>query len=233
MQIRTAVLDDEPLAVELLSDYVEKTDHLTLVEASTDVYKVLKMVQQNEIDLLLLDIQMPELTGIQFMKIIGDSCRVIITTAYTEYALDGYEFNVVDYLLKPISYERFTKAIKKLDQPLAGKAGSTPQKPDHIFIKSDYKLVRIPLADILYIESLRDYIAIHTTTAPQKIMSLESLRNMESLLPAAEFMRVHKSYIVAMQKISFVERNRVVINEQYIPIGESYQAKFFSVINKS
>ncbi|RZL06034.1 MAG: response regulator transcription factor [Pedobacter sp.] len=233
MQIRTAVLDDEPLAVELLSDYVNKTDGLTLVEASTDVYKVLKLVQQNEIDLLLLDIQMPELTGIQFMKIIGNSCRVIITTAYSEYALDGYEFNVLDYLLKPISYERFTKAIKKLDQSLSGREVSSSPKPDHIFIKSDYKLVRIPLADILYIESLRDYIAIHTTTSPQKIMSLESLRNMESLLPPAEFMRVHKSYIVAMQKISFVERNRVVINEQYIPIGESYQAKFFSVVNKS
>ena len=232
MPIRTAVVDDEPLAVELLSDYVNKTATLQLIEASTDVYKVLKMVQQNEIDLVLLDIQMPELTGIQFMKIGGNNCRVIITTAYTEYALDGYEFNVVDYLLKPISYDRFLKAINKILQPAIAPEVKVVPKPDHIFIKSEYKLVRINLADILYIESLRDYIAIHTI-GKQKIMSLESLRNMETFLPEEDFMRVHKSYIVAMQKIGFVEKSRIVINDEYIPIGESYQEKFFSRINKT
>ena len=231
MQLRTAVVDDEPLAVELLSDYVNKSEGLLLAEATTDVYKVLKMVQQNELDLVFLDIQMPELTGIQFMKIAGDSCRIIITTAYTEYALDGYEYNVVDYLLKPISYERFSKAVHKLTETNIVADPKAVQKPDHIFIKSEYKLIRINLADILYIESLRDYIAIHTT-AKQKIMSLESLRNMEAILPSTEFTRVHKSYIVSLQQISFVEKNRIVINEEYIPIGESYQEKFFALINK-
>lgn len=224
MLIRTAVVDDEPLAVELLSDYVNKTEGLQLVEASTDVYKVLQLVQQKELDLVLLDIQMPELTGIQFMKIAGNNCKIIITTAYTEYALDGYEFNVVDYLLKPISYDRFLKAIDKI-KPF------NLVKPDHIFVKSEYKLVRVNLADVLYIESLRDYIAIYTT-GKQKIMSLDSLRNMESVLPPDEFMRVHKSYIVSLKQISFLEKSRIVINGEYIPIGESYQDKFFNSINK-
>ena len=229
MPIRTAIVDDEPLAVELLSDYVNKTEELQLVAASTDVYSVLKLVQQNEVDLVLLDIQMPELTGLQFMKIAGDNCRVIITTAYTEYALDGYEFNVVDYLLKPIPYERFLKAIHKLQQPSNVTESKTAQKADHIFIKSEYKLIRINLADILYIESLRDYIAIHTSDK-QKIMSLESLRNMETMLPGDSFLRVHKSYIVSLPKISFVEKSRIVINDEYIPIGDSYQQKFFEKI---
>lgn len=231
MPIRTAIVDDEPLAIDILADYVSKTGELQLVEATTDVYKVLQMVQQNEVDLVLLDIQMPELTGIQFMKIAGNSCKVIITTAYTEYALDGYEFNVVDYLLKPISYERFLKAIDKVKQVNITAETKPVQKPDHIFIKSEYKLIRINLADILYIESLRDYIAIHTI-AGKKIMSLESLRNMETILPEDGFMRVHKSYIVSLHRISFVEKNRIVINTEYIPIGDSYQEKFFSRINK-
>lgn len=228
MPIKTAIVDDEPLAVDLLSDYVSKTDSLQLVEASTDVYKILKLVQEGNVDLLFLDIQMPELTGIQFMKIIADSCKVIITTAYTEYALDGYEFNVVDYLLKPISYDRFLKAVNKVLLP-AGIENKAAEKPDHIFVKSEYKLVRVNLADILYIESLRDYITIHTLQQ-QKIMSLDSLRNMETILPADEFLRVHKSYIVSLKKISFVEKNRIVINKQYIPIGDSYQEKFFESI---
>lgn len=231
MPVRTAIIDDEPLAVELLADYVNKTEGLLLVEATTDVYKILKLVQDGHIDLLLLDIQMPELTGIQFMKIAGGQCKIIITTAYAEYALDGYDFSVVDYLLKPIAYERFLKAITKVQVPAA--AGSKEAlKADHIFIKSEYKLVRVNLPDILYIESLRDYIAIHTA-GQQKIMSLDSLRNMESILPADEFVRVHKSYIVSLRKISFVEKNRIVIGNEYIPIGDSYQEKFFNSINKT
>jgi len=227
MALRLAVLDDEPLAVEVLADYVQKTEGLVLAEATGDVFKILQLVQRKEIDILLLDIQMPELTGIQVMKIIGNGCRVILTTAYTEYALDSYDFNVTDYLLKPIAYDRFLKAIEKLRAPVAKEgSGITSTWPvKYIFVKSEYKLIRIDLDDILYIEALRDYIAIHTT-GNGKIMSLESLRSMEDILPPGDFIRVHKSYIVAINKIAFVERNRVVINEQYIPVGESYQVKF-------
>jgi DNA-binding LytR/AlgR family response regulator len=231
MAIRTVIVDDEPLAVELLADYVNRTEGLHLTEATTDVYKALKLVQEGHVDLLLLDIQMPELTGIQFMKIAGDHCKIIITTAYTEYALDGYDFNVSDYLLKPIAYERFLKAISKVQQPVPTETKAVP-KADHIFIKSEYKLIRVNLADILYIESLRDYIAVHTADR-QKIMSLDSLRNMESILPADEFVRVHKSYIIAVKKISFVEKNRIIISNEYIPIGDSYSESFFRIINQA
>lgn len=228
--IRTAIVDDEPLAVQLLKSYVEKTEGLELIHAGSNVFEALKLVQENKLDLVLLDIQMPELTGIQFMKIIGDQCKVILTTAYSEYALDGYEFNVIDYLLKPFSYDRFKKAIDKIAHRKTAASNDT-NKPGHLFLKSEYKLVRVNFDDILYIESLRDYIAVHTGVK-QKIMSLESLRNMESLLPAENFMRVHKSYIVALNKIDFVERNRIVIQDAYIPVGDSYQAVFFERIRE-
>jgi DNA-binding LytR/AlgR family response regulator len=228
MAIRTAVVDDEPLAVEILKDYVEKTAGLKLVMAGSDVFKTLQLLQSGELDLVLLDIQMPELTGIQFMKIVGDSSKIIVTTAYPDYALEGYELNVADYLLKPISYERFLKAISKIKVATGNSAAvpDEPAVPDLIFVKSEYKLVKIMLNDILYIESLRDYIAIYTTKN-EKIMTLESLRNMEQTLPAANFVRVHKSFIVSLSKIKFVERNRIIIQDKHIPVGESYQKDFY------
>lgn len=230
--IRTAVLDDEPLAVELLTDYVQKTAGLQLVEAGSDPFKVLQLLQQQAIDLVLLDIQMPELTGIQFMKIAGQQCRIIVTTAYPEYALDGYEFSITDYLLKPFSYERFCKAIEKLKESMLSVANNSTTSADgYIFVKSEYKLVRVDFSQIRYIESLRDYVAIHTLN-DEKLMTLDSLRNMEELLPSYNFVRVHKSFIVAINKIQYVERSRIVINDQYIPIGDSYQEKFFERIKR-
>ena len=230
MVLRIGILDDEPLALEVLSDYVQKTNGLLLIEATTDAYKILELVQKKSLDILLLDIQMPELNGIQVMKIIGQNCRIILTTAYTEYALDSYDLNVSDYLLKPIAYDRFLKAIEKTKPMLALQTEGQPATPiDHIFIKSEYKLIRVDLSDILYIESLRDYIAIHTV-ANGKIMSLDSLRNMESQLPANRFTRVHKSYIVAINHISFIERNRIIMKDVFIPIGDSYQAAFANLI---
>lgn len=232
MPIRVAIVDDEPLAIELLADYVQKTPGLVLAEACTDVFKVLKMVQDGNVDLVLLDVQMPQLTGIQFLKIIGEKCAVILTTAYTEYALDGYEYNIIDYLLKPVSYERFFKAIEKLKarQPQLP-ADRNDLQPDHLFIKSDYKLVRVNLHDIIYIESLRDYIAIHTTAA-SKIMSLESMNNMEVLLPPTRFTRIHKSYIIALDKISYIEKSSLGIGGQVLPIGNTYKEQFFKWVDK-
>ena len=230
MALRIGILDDEPLALEVLADYVQKTNGLVLIEATTDAYKILELVQQKSLDILLLDIQMPELNGIQVMKIIGQNCRIILTTAYAEYALDSYDFNVSDYLLKPIAYERFVKAIEKTKPMLVSQTeAQATASIDHIFIKSEYKLIRVDLSDILYIESLRDYIAIHTLTNG-KIMSLDSLRNMENQLPANRFTRVHKSYIIAINHISFIERNRIIIKDEYIPIGDSYQAAFANLI---
>lgn len=229
--IRTAVLDDEPLAVELLTDYVQKTAGLQLVEAGSDPFKVLQLLQQQAIDLVLLDIQMPELTGIQFMKIAGQQCKIIVTTAYPDYALDGYEFSITDYLLKPFSYERFCKAIEKLTENMLGPTNPTTSSDGYMFVKSEYKLVRVDFSQIRYIESLRDYVAIHTLNEG-KLMTLDSLRNMEETLPADNFVRVHKSFIVAINKIQYVERSRIVINDVYIPIGDSYQEKFFERIKR-
>lgn len=169
---------------------------------------------------------MPELTGIQFMKIMRNACPVILTTAYSEYALESYEFDVVDYLLKPVTFERFMIAIEKARRRLEQTAQNAirhPEAPEHIFIKTEYRIQKIDLADIFYIEALRDYIAIHTPGG--KVLSLESLRNMEEMLPP-NFIRIHKSYIINKNKIEFLERGKVVINKQYLPVGETYRDKF-------
>jgi two-component system LytT family response regulator len=233
--ISCVVVDDEPLALKLMADYVKKTPFLQLTEQTTDPMKALELVQQGVVDLLFLDIQMPELTGLQLMKIIGHKCKVILTTAYPDYALDGYEFDVIDYLLKPVTFDRFLVAAHKAKERLMTEppvvahtpvvpAASAPT-PGYIFVKTEYKIQKIDLADILFLEGLRDYVAIHTITNG-KILTLQSIRSFQEQLPESNFMRVHKSYLVALDKIQFIERNRIVISENYIPVGETYQEAF-------
>lgn len=242
--IRCVIVDDEPLAVSLLADYVRKTPGLEIILSTTHVLEALQAVQEEKADLLFLDIQMPELTGLQFMKIIRKSCKVILTTAYTQYALEGYEHDVVDYLLKPITLDRFMIAVQKVRERLAlvqeGNSKSLPGTSQealqgvpqgaspapiasHIFIKTEYRIQKIDLSDIFYIEALRDYIAIHTATA--RILTLESMKNMEEILPDTQFIRIHKSYIINRERIEFLERGRVVIRKEYLPIGETYREK--------
>jgi DNA-binding LytR/AlgR family response regulator len=224
--IRCLLVDDEPLALKVLSDYVCKVEGFELVDAATDVYKALEMVQNNLVDLVFLDIQMPELTGIQFMKIIQGKCPVILTTAYPDYALQGFDFNVLDYLLKPISMERFLVAANKARERLITKQGKTVPATsiDYFFVKSEYKIVKINYADVLFCEGMRDYTAIHTRTG--KILTLQSMQSLEQSLPASVFLRVNKSFIIAINKIDFIEKNRVVIGDTYIPVGESYKEQF-------
>ncbi|HWK06556.1 MAG TPA: LytTR family DNA-binding domain-containing protein [Puia sp.] len=225
--IRCIIVDDEPLAVSLLTDYVRKTPGLETVLSTTHVLEALQAVQEGKADLLFLDIQMPELTGLQFMKIIRKSCKVILTTAYTQYALEGYEHDVVDYLLKPITLDRFMIAVQKVKERWSVMPGASPAPAiNHIFIKTEYRIQKVNLTDIFYIEALRDYIAIHTATA--KILSLESMKNMEEILPGMQFIRIHKSYIINRECIDFIERGRVVIHKEYLPIGETYREKLFS-----
>lgn len=229
--IRCIVVDDEPLAVELLADYIGKTPGMQVALKTTHVLDALHSVQEGKADLLFLDIQMPELTGIQFMKIIRNVCPVILTTAYSEYALESYEFDVVDYLLKPVTLERFMVAVEKAKRRLeqgGAQSTRTVEAVEHIFIKTEYRIQRIELADVFYIEALRDYVAIYTSGG--KILSLESLRNMEEILPSDSFIRIHKSYVVNKNKISFLERGKVVINNQYLPIGDTYKEKFMTQI---
>jgi len=231
--IRCAVIDDEPWAVSLLVDYISKTDFLELAFSSSDAIEALQKIQQQPVDLVFLDIQMPELTGLQFMKINAGRSKVILTTAYSEYALEGYEHNVVDYLLKPISFERFyTAALKAKDllqHAATAPAVMIPQSAnDFIFIKTDSKIVNVSLSDILFIEGLKDYIAINTIK--EKLITLDSLKTLEESLPGQRFIRVHKSYIISIEKIDSIERNRIFIKDAVIPIGDTYRERFFKAI---
>jgi two-component system, LytTR family, response regulator len=230
--IKCIVIDDEPWALALVEDYVKKTPFLELIYSTTKPIEAINFLQENKVDLVFSDIQMKELTGIQLMKIAGERCRYILTTAYSEYAMEGYEHNVLDYLLKPITYERFLKAAAKakdyFSTSLAASANETKQK-DFIFLKTDNRLVRVLLDDILFIEGLRDYISVHTKT--EKLIVLENLKNLENELPGHLFMRVHKSFIVALNKIETIERNRIFIQKHIIPIGDTYKPVFFTTID--
>ena len=230
--IRCAILDDEPMAVALLSKYVEKISSFELVKATTNPFEILELIAQTTIDVLFIDIQMPELTGIQMMEMLGNKTKFVITSAYSEYALKGYEHNVVDYLLKPISFDRFYKCIQKIESlaqekpaPTVEIVPKTEEKPDEIlFIKTDGKLVKINLNDLLLVEGLKDYLYLHLKN--EKLIVLDTLKDFEAKLPASDFMRVHKSYIIRLDQIETIERNRVFIQKNIVPIGETYKIKF-------
>jgi two-component system, LytTR family, response regulator len=235
--MKCVILDDEPLAVDLLTSYINDTENLHLAFASTNAFEAIQYIQKNNVDIVFLDMQMPELTGIQVLKIIGTGYKVIFTTAYTDYALDGYEYNITDYLLKPISFERFTKAIEKINQnnnsdnvswdTNHGNHGMRSED-DFIFIKSDSKMIKINLANILFIEGLKDYLSIQTTT--EKLITLQNLKTFEQHLNPQQFVRVHKSYIVSLNKIDTIERNRIFIGEYVIPVGDTYRDAFLKRI---
>ena len=232
--IRCLVVDDEPLALDILEDYISKVPFLTLVKTTTSAIEGLSLVQSDAIDLVFLDVQMPELTGIQFLKIINGKCDVILTTAYSQYALDGYELDVVDYLLKPIAFDRFYKAAQKVLQNSGNtnsqttEALSVQKNHDFIFVKTEHKIQKIYLDDILYIEGLKDYISIFTRS--ERIITLQNMKKMEESLPSKSFIRVHKSYIIALGKIESIERSRIQIGEKIIPIGDTYREYFFKQI---
>ena len=235
--IRCLVVDDEPLALDILEDYISKVPFLTLVKTTTSAIEGLSLVQSDAIDLVFLDVQMPELTGIQFLKIINGKCDVILTTAYSQYALDGYELDVVDYLLKPIAFDRFYKAAQKVLQSSGNSNSSAPEvlsvqkNHDFIFVKTEHKIQKIYLDDILYIEGLKDYISIFTRS--ERIITLQNMKKMEESLPSKSFIRVHKSYIIALGKIESIERSRIQIGEKIIPIGDTYREYFFKQIENT
>lgn len=223
--IKCIVVDDEPLAISLLENYIREISFLEMIFSSENPIEALEYIHNNEADLVFLDIQMPELTGINFMKILGDKMKYILTTAYSEYALEGYEHNIVDYLLKPISLERFRKsAVKAQERFSFGK-----QEQNHFFVKSSGKQHKVNFADILYIESIRDYVNIKT--AEEEFIVLDTLKSMEQQLPESFFVRVHKSFIINLNQIKSVGTKKIIINPEYeIPIGENYKMNFLSRI---
>jgi len=240
MKINCIAIDDEPLALEIISDYVERFPFLNLLATFTSATESISFIKQNKIDLIFLDIQMEELTGIQLLNIINPHPHVIFTTAYDTYALQGYELNVIDYLLKPFSFERFAKAIDKayekivINQAPASadnkEIQAAKQKDSYIFIKADSKMRKVELNDILYIEGQGDYLKI--VTNKERIMALLNFKKIEGILPDDRFIRVHKSYIIAVDKIDYVEKNRIKIADQLIPVSDTYKKHFLHIIEK-
>lgn len=235
MILNCVIIDDEPLALELLQSYVEKTSTLRLVgKYSSAMQAMNEMTDAEEVHLMFLDIQMPGLNGLEFSKLTDSMTRIIFTTAFEKYALESYKVNALDYLLKPISYADFLQAVSKAHNwfELQVKNKPSEQVADYIYVKSDYKLVQIPLDKILYIEGLKDYIKIHLENEPKAILSLLSMKSMEESLPSERFIRVHRSYIVQKSKIKVIDRGRIVFNKEYIPVSDSYKQELFSYINE-
>lgn len=234
MTLTCAIIDDEPLAISLLESYVNKTPFLQLVGKFNSALNALSELSSQPVDLLFLDIQMPELNGLEFSRILKTDTRIIFTTAFEQYALDSYKVNALDYLLKPISYPDFLKAANKALQwyeLVKGNKGNE-NNTESIFIKTEYKLVQVELRKILYIEGLKDYVKIFIEDEPHPILSLMSIKSLEELLPSNRFIRVHRSFIVQPEKIKVIERNRIVFGKEYIPISDNYKQKFMEFLSQ-
>lgn len=239
MTIRCAIIDDEPLALGLLASYVKKTPSLELCGTYSSAIQAMEMLPNNPVDLLFLDIQMPELNGLEFSKMVPEKTRIVFTTAFEQYAIDGYRANALDYLLKPISYADFIEAVGKAVEWFNLKLKAEGEKsniqtdtPDYIYVKSDYKLIQISLDKILYIEGLKDYVKIYTEDSPRPILSLISMKALEERLPEERFLRVHRSFIVQKQKIKVIDKGRIVFGKEYIPISETYKSMLQDYVNK-
>jgi DNA-binding LytR/AlgR family response regulator len=223
MTITCAIIDDEPLAAGLLESYARKTPYLHLVGTYNSAILAMKDLRDNPVQLLFLDIQMPELSGVEFAKILPKDTRVIFTTAFPQYAVEGYKVNALDYLLKPISYEDFLKSTDKALEWFSVIQRQDAYRRDRfMFVKTDYKLQRVNLDDILFIEGLKDYVRFYLKDG-EKVMSLMSMKKLEEYLPRPEFLRTHRSYIVHMTETPLVDRFRIVFGENYIPISENYK----------
>lgn len=222
------IIEDEPLALERTESFATKIPFLNLCATFDNALSGLAYLQNNKVDILFLDINMDELSGIELLQSSKITSQVIITTAYQEYALKGYELNITDYLLKPFTFNRFLQAVNKAQENLKEKPISTIS--DFVFIKTENRLQKVNIADIIYIEGMRDYCRIHTEE--KRIMTLQKLKELEQILPSNLVCRVHKSYMVALNKIESIERSRIKIADQIIPISETYKKAFFQKINK-
>ena len=240
MNLNCVIIDDEPLALELLESYVKNTSFLNLVGSYSNGIQAMKDLTGKEpVQLMFLDIQMPGIDGLEFAKLVDSHTRIVFTTAFEQYALESYKVNALDYLLKPISYTDFLQSVNKAvhwfdmqnknSQPSNEPA---PTRQDYIYVKSDYKLLQIPLHQILYIEGLKDYVKIYIEGEPKPILSLISMKVLEERLPSDMFIRVHRSYIVQKQKIKVIDRGRIVFDKEYIPISDSYKQELFAYINE-
>jgi len=221
------IIEDEPLALEKTKDFVNKVPFLTLSATFDNALNGLTYLNNNKVDVLFLDINMDELSGIELLESSKINSQVIITTAYQEYALKGYELQITDYLLKPFTFNRFLQAVNKAQENLSQRVAE--KQLDFIFVKTENRLEKIMISDILYIEGMRDYLRIHTSN--KKIMTLQSFSELEQLIPSHLVCRVHKSYMVAINKIESIERSRIKIADQLIPVSETYKEAFLQLFN--
>jgi DNA-binding LytR/AlgR family response regulator len=234
--IRCIAIDDEPLALKQIGGYIERTPFLELVSLCDSAFQAMEVLKDEPVDLLFVDIHMPDLTGMEFVKSLTQPIQVIFTTAHSQYAVEGFQVDAIDYLLKPIDYNSFLKAANKahsLFDLQSKQPDSLSSREDFLFIKSAYKIVRIRLDDIKYIEGKGEYVMIHLTS-DKPVMSLLSMKSVEEQLPDDRFMRIHRSYIVSLDKISTIERNRIVFDgTTYIPVSEQYKEKFQDYVAKN
>ena len=233
--INCIAIDDEPLALKQITSYIEKTPFLILQNSFESAIDALSFLQENNVELMFVDINMPDLNGMDFVKSLENPPKIIFTTAYSEYALEGFKVDALDYLLKPIDYAAFLKASNKAKSWFdlqSSKPEQINSNDDFLFIKSEYKILRVKLNDIKYIEGMREYVRIHLTNE-KPIMTLLSMKAVEQQLPSANFMRVHRSYIVNLKMITTIERNRIVFDKVYIPVSEQHKEAFQQFINNN
>lgn len=236
-KISCIIVDDEPMALNLVESYVEKTPFLSLKKKCGSAIEALEFIKSEPVDLLFLDIQMPDLTGIEFSKMLPKETRVIFTTAFDQYALEGFKVEALDYLLKPFDYAEFLAAANKAHTWFnlinTKSVSAVSDEKEFLFVKSEYKQLRIKFADVLYFEGLKDYIKIWVKDNPKPILTLMSLKSLEEELPETHFMRVHRSFIVSLKNVDVVERSQIIINEQRITVSDQYKPKFLEFINEN
>ncbi len=227
-RVNCIIIDDEPMAREILATYIDKIPNLNLIKSCSSAMDGLSTINDHTIDLIFLDINMPEISGLTFAKSIQKNIKVIFTTAYREYAVDGFDLQAIDYLLKPIAFDRFLRAVNKLfetsnptQETSSGVAVSSTQSNDFIFLRSDRKMIKVDFDDILYVESLSDYVKIHTKS--KTIVTRETISNLENKLPNRNFIRVHRSFIVSIKQIISFTNEYIEINKKSIPISRSYK----------
>ena len=235
--LKCVAIDDEELALELLEDNINKIPYLELVAKFSDPLKAIQFLHEENIDLVLLDIQMPGLTGLQFIKSFPKKCMYIFITAYEKYALEGYHLNVIDYLLKPVSLERFVQACTKALElyQLKNKSAIVPagNQPSYLFINADYSLVKINFADVTWVEGLKDYIKIHLKSSNKPIVSKMSMKSIEEQLPSSVFLRIHKSYIVSKEYVTSLKKTSVFIENIELPVGDTYKEAVAEYVNNT
>lgn len=239
MKLSCALVDDEPLALSLLESYAAQTPFLEMRGAYANAIEAMEGLKANPVDLLFLDIQMPGLSGLDFSKMLPPDTRIVFTTAFSQYAVDGYRVNALDYLLKPVSYADFLSAARRAEEWFRLKRGegtaaavAPAGDADSFFVKSDYKLVRIRFSEILYIEGLKDYVKIYLENAQRPLLSLMSMHAVEEALPPARFYRIHRSFIVNMEKVSVVERGQIVFGDKRLPVSDSYKERVTEYVTR-